>query len=78
MEGIEYIMTFNEFRKVLRALDSLNEIAWITKARLLVAVHPKAFDGKDLAMLERDRTILRGTSGIDELKRESMIAGANI
>ena len=78
MEGIEYIMTFNEFRKVLRSLDSLNEVAWITKARLLVAVHPKAFDDKDLAMLERDRTILRGISGIDELKRESMIAGATI
>ena len=76
MEGIEYIMTFNEFRKVLRSLDSLNEIAWITKARLLVAVHPKAFDDKDLAMLERDRTILRGASGIDELKNESMVSGA--
>ena len=76
MEGIEYIMTFNEFRKVLRSLDSLNETAWITKTRLLVAVHPKAFDDKDLAMLERDRTIVRGTSGIEELKRESMITGA--
>lgn len=78
MEGIEYMMTFNEFRKVQRSLDSLNEIAWITKARLLVAVHPKAFDDKDLAMLERDRTVLRGISGIDELKRESMIMGATI
>ncbi len=78
MEGIEYMMTFNDFRKVLRSLDSLNETAWITKARLLVAVHPKAFDDKDLAMLERDRTIVRGTSGIEELKRESMVAGATI
>jgi hypothetical protein len=78
MEGIEYMMTFNEFRKVLRALDSLNEVAWITKARLLVAVHPKAFGDRDLAMLERDRTVVRGTSGIEELKRESMVMGASI
>ncbi len=78
MEGIEYIMTFNDFRKVMRSLDSLNETAWISKARLLVAVHPKAFEDKDLALLERNRTILRGTSDIEELKRESMIAGATI
>lgn len=78
MEGIEYMMTFNEFKKVLRSLDSLNETAWITKARLLVAVHPRAFDDKDLAMLERNRTIVRGSSGIEELKRESMVTGATV
>ncbi len=73
IEGIEYIMTFNEFRKVLRSLDSLNETAWITKARLLVTVNPKAFDEKDLALLERDRTVVKGAPGIEELKRESKV-----
>lgn len=76
IEGIEYITTFNEFRKILRSLDSLNETTWITKTRLLVAVHPKAFEEKDLALLERDRIVLRGSAGIEELKRESMMAGA--
>jgi hypothetical protein len=37
---------------------------------------PKAFEEKDLALLERDRIVLRGSAGIEELKRESMMAGA--
>lgn len=74
-EGIEYIVTYNEFRKVLRSLDSLNETAWMTKGRLLLAVNPKAFDEKELALLERDRKVLRGHAAIDELKKESRIGG---
>ncbi len=76
MEGIEYTVTFNDFRKVLRSLDLLNETAWITKARLIVAVDPNAFDEKERALLERDRMVLRGSPGIEELKRESMVAAA--
>lgn len=74
VEGIEYIMTFNEFRKVLRSLDSLNETAWITKGRLLITVNPKAFDERELALLERDRLVVKGRAGIEELKQESVIS----
>ena len=70
LEGVEYLVTFNDFKRVLKALDSLNETAWITKSRLLVAVHPKAFEERDLALLERDRKVLRGAADIEELKRE--------
>ncbi|HJX05068.1 MAG TPA: DUF835 domain-containing protein [Thermoplasmata archaeon] len=73
LDGIEYVVTFNEFKKVLRTLDTLNETAWITKSRLLVAVHPHAFDEKDLALLERDRKVVRGVSGVIELMRESRV-----
>ncbi|MBU0684646.1 MAG: DUF835 domain-containing protein [Thermoplasmatota archaeon] len=75
VEGIEYIVTYNDFRKVLRSLDSLNETAWVTKGRLLLAVNPKAFEERDLALLERDRKVLSGTGAVDELKKESRIAG---
>jgi hypothetical protein len=76
LEGVEYLMTFNDFRRVLRSLDSLNETAWITKARLLITIDPKAFDPKDLAMLERDRKVLRGSDDIGLLKRDSTIRAA--
>jgi hypothetical protein len=76
IEGLEYLVTFNELKKVLRMLDSLNETAWITKSRLILALNPAAFDPKDLALLERDRTVLKGKAGIDELVRESMVQGA--
>lgn len=76
LEGVEYLITFNDFRRVLRSLDSLNETAWITKARLLITIDPKAFDQKDLAMLERDRKVLRGSDEIGLLKRDSKIRAA--
>lgn len=73
VEGIEYMVTFNDFRKVLRQLDSLNESAWVTKGRLLISVDPRAFDERELAMLERDRKVVKQAAGIDELKKESRI-----
>jgi len=73
LEGIEYLITFNEFKKVLKTLDTLNETAWINKTRLILAVNPKAFDIKELAMLERDRKVVKAMPGIDHLKRESRI-----
>jgi hypothetical protein len=74
VEGVEYAVTFNDFRKVLRSLDVLNETAWITKARLMIAINPSAFDEKERALLERDRAVLIGRLGIEELKRESMVS----
>ncbi len=74
VEGVEYVVTFNDFKKVLRSLDTLNETAWITKARLMIAIHPEAFETRERALLERDRIVLRGDAGIEELKRESRVA----
>lgn len=74
LEGIEYICTFNDFRKVLRFLDALNEAAWLSKSRLLLTVNPKAFDTRDLALLERDRNVIVGAQGVGNLKVESRTA----
>lgn len=76
LEGVEYLVTHNGFKKVLKQLDALSETTWVTKARLLVAVDPNAFDERDLALLERDRIVVTGAEGIEELKRESMVAAA--
>jgi len=73
IEGIEYMVTFNDFRKVLRQLDSMNETTWVTKGRLMISIDPRAFDEREIAMLERDRKVVKHSSGIDELKRESRI-----
>lgn len=74
LEGVEYLITFNEFKKVLRYLDSLNETTWMTKARLLIAINPKAYDEKELALLERDRRVVRGDDGIEQLRKSSKVA----
>ncbi|MGB2581532.1 MAG: DUF835 domain-containing protein, partial [Thermoplasmata archaeon] len=68
VDGVEYLLTFNDFNRVLRSLDSLNETTWITKSRLIIAINPKAFDSKQIAMLERDRIVINGEEGLEELK----------
>ena len=78
VDGVEYLMTFNEFNKVLKSLDSLNETAWITRSRLIIAIDPKAFDAKHVAMLERDRIVVKGESGIGELKLASQKRAASM
>ncbi|HUV61206.1 MAG TPA: DUF835 domain-containing protein [Thermoplasmata archaeon] len=71
MDGVEYLLTFNDFNRVLKSLDSLNETVWITRSRLLISLNPMALDRKQLAMIERDRTVVRGKEELEELKRSS-------
>jgi hypothetical protein len=73
LTGLEYLVTFNDFHKLIRALDTLSETVWITKTRLLIGIDPRAFDGRELALLERDKTVVKGKDGIEELKRESAV-----
>lgn len=73
IEGIEYLITFNDFKKILKSLDSLNETTWVTKSRLLLTIDPRAFEDRELAMLERDRKVVKQAAGIEELKRESRV-----
>ncbi|TFG67381.1 MAG: DUF835 domain-containing protein, partial [Methanomassiliicoccus sp.] len=76
IEGIEYLVTFNEFKKVLKYMDSLNETTWISKARTIMALNPRAFDDKELAMIERDRKVIKGDEGVEELKRQSKVTSS--
>jgi hypothetical protein len=78
LEGVEYLTTFNDFKRVLKSLDSLTETAWVTRARLIISVDPKAFDSKELATLERDRKVLRGAAAVEELKKESRIESVTV
>lgn len=73
VEGIEYVITFNDFKKVMRSLDTLNETAWVTRSRLILTIDPRAFDERELALLERDRRVVKGAQGIEELKRGSRL-----
>lgn len=74
IEGVEYEVTFNDFKKVLKSLDSLNETTWVTRSRLVISIDPRAFDEKELANLERDRKVVKKAEGIEELKKESRVA----
>ena len=59
VDGIEYLMTNNEFSRVLKAVDRWSEIAMTSSTRLIISVDPRAFDPRELAMLEKNTEIIK-------------------
>jgi hypothetical protein len=59
VDGIEYMVTSNDFNKVLKAIDRWTETAMTTSNKLIITINPKAFESKDLALLERTREVVR-------------------
>jgi len=59
VDGIEYLVTSNDFSRVLKAIDKWSETAMTTANKLILSINPKAFEQKDLALLERNREVVR-------------------
>lgn len=59
VDGIEYLVTSNDFQRVLKSVDRWTEVAMTTNSRLIISIDPRAFSQRELAMLERDREIVR-------------------
>lgn len=76
LDGVEYLITNNDFRKVMRILEQMNDAVMHYKGRLIIPLDPRAFDIKELAILERNFEIIsprRGISGfygISETRRK--------
>ncbi len=58
LDGLEYLMINNEATRVFKFLEYLNEVVAQTAAILLLSVDERAFEPRDLALLERDATVL--------------------
>jgi PAS domain S-box-containing protein len=54
LEGIEYLIIQNDFEKVIKALNSLNDYVTISGSLLLVPVSPKTMSEKELSILEKE------------------------
>ncbi|MDI6855276.1 MAG: DUF835 domain-containing protein [Candidatus Thermoplasmatota archaeon] len=54
LEGLEYLITHNDFEKVLRLVDDLSEKTALSKSRLILSVTPETLEEKQLALLERN------------------------
>jgi len=66
LDGVEYLITNNDFRKVMRILEQMNDAVMHYKSRIIIPLDPRAFDIKELAILERNFEIIspkRGISG---------------
>jgi len=63
VDGIEYLVTNNDFARVLKAVDRWTEAAMTSSSRLIISIDPRAFEGKELALLERDKEVVSPAEG---------------
>ena len=54
LDGIEYLVSNNDFNKVLRMVDQVNDNITQSGCRMILPVDPRAFDQKELALLLRN------------------------
>lgn len=54
LDGIEYLISNNDFNKVLRVIDQVNDHISQSRSLMIVPVDPRAFSQKELALLERN------------------------
>lgn len=58
LDGIEYLMINNDFARILHFLEYVNEQIALRRAALLLSVDDRAFEAKELALIERTTTPL--------------------
>jgi len=63
VDGLEYLTTSNDFPRVLKAVDRWTETAMISSSSLILSFDPRAFDLKEVALLERNREVVRPDVG---------------
>lgn len=54
LDGMEYLVSNNDFARVLKMVDQVNDHVLQSGCRMIIPVDPRAFDAKQLALLERN------------------------
>jgi len=60
LDGLEYLVSNNDFMKVMRLIDQVNDHVSQSKCRLIIPVDPRALELKELALLERNMEKISG------------------
>ena len=58
LDGVEYLMINNDFPRLLHFLEYVSEQIALHKSILLLSLDDRAFDPKELALLERNAVLL--------------------
>jgi Protein of unknown function (DUF835) len=58
LDGLEYLMINNEFQRILQFLELLNEQVALRRAVLILSIDDRAFESKQLALIERNAVAL--------------------
>ena len=53
LDGVEYLISNNDFKKVVRVIEQINDSVMNYEGYLIITMDPKAFDQKELAIIER-------------------------
>lgn len=59
LAGVEYLVSQNNFLPVLRLLQFLRDIAEGTGGKVLLSVHPAAFDAREFSLLEAEGEVVK-------------------
>lgn len=59
VDGIEYLVTSNDFPKLVRSLDRWAETAMTSDCRLIITIDPRAFSEREMALLEKNKEVVR-------------------
>lgn len=54
LDGMEYLVSNNDFTKVLRMIDQVNDNISQSGCMMIIPIDPRAFDKRQLALLERN------------------------
>lgn len=57
LDGIEYLLVNNDFGRLLKFIEYLNEMVMNKKSLLLISIDPRALDEKELALVERNAEV---------------------
>jgi hypothetical protein len=58
VDGMEYLITSNDFARVIKAVERWTETAMASSARLIISADPRAFDPREMALLEKNKEII--------------------
>jgi DNA-binding transcriptional ArsR family regulator len=75
LEGLEYLVSNNDFKKVLRFIEALHETMLTTKALGILPINPSTMDKRELEMLEREMDLCMdySTTEKSEPEREAAV-----
>ncbi len=62
LDGLEYLVSNNDFNKALRVINQVMDHVAQSQCRIIIPVDPRAFDPKELALLERNAEKIVGAN----------------
>ena len=62
LDGLEYLIVHNDFGRVLKFVEYLNELVMQRQAVLFISLDDRAFEPRQIALLERNAAVLDAVS----------------